>query len=177
MENNNNYARDYSYIIRRSPIVLIMRLLAAEMLILFLSLLLRIPALFIELQQTVINVISLYFIFIIVLQLLNFYLIFRIVLGWVNEYYILKPKEIIVRSGILSINEVAYRLANLQSITIEQNLIERFFNYGTIKLYNPVLKQEVYLYQIPNPKKYLAIIQSNPIESSSPMRRLRGNIF
>lgn len=168
---------NYSIIIRKSPVILVIRLLAAELLILTLNLILRLPALFIELEGIAFNFISLYFILVILIQLINLYLIVTIVLQWINEYYILNPKEVIVHSGIFSINETTYEFANLQSMTISQSFFERLFNYGTIKLYNPVLKQEVYLHQIPNPKKYGEIIQIHPPDASSPMRRVKSTVF
>jgi hypothetical protein len=44
-------------------------------------------------------------------------------------------------------------------MTISQNILQKIFNFGSIRLFNPVLKEEIYISNVPEPHKYGSIIQ------------------
>lgn len=149
----------YSYTTHQTPFLLILRIIITEILIMMVHYSIRI--LLIQLAQylnwqTPIFLLTLE---IIILQIINLYLIITIVLSWINLTYTLNPKEIMCKQGIVSTKSITYEFANLQSMTVTQNFIQKIFNYGTIKLFNPVLKEDVYLIDIPDPFKYAKIIQ------------------
>jgi hypothetical protein len=50
-------------------------------------------------------------------------------------------------------------MSNVETVTIEQGLLGRVFNFGTLAIFNPVLNQDcLYLEDIPNPHKYAKIL-------------------
>lgn len=157
----------YSFTIRHTPVLLVLKILAAELLIALVSFGVRLVLIYLDLNIAFFSFLSLYSIIIFLLQLLNIYLILFNVFWWVGEYYILNPKEVIMKRGIANTISVTYELANLQSMTIEQSFVERILGYGHIHLFNPVLKEEVILSSIQNPQKYADIIQQTTPDSLS----------
>lgn len=144
---------------RQSPVFLVSRIITVEVLILIVHFALRYT-----LEQVFILLgfpfsVQTLFIEAVIIQIVNLYFLVVVVLSWVNEYYILNPKEVVIKKGILSSRSTTYEFANLQSMTVRQSFWGRIFNYGTIKLYNPVLRADVYLTNISNPEKAGAIIQ------------------
>ncbi len=55
--------------------------------------------------------------------------------------------------------EQKYACNFVEGAKVEQSFLGLLFNYGTIELYDPALKEQVYLLNIANPKKYSEIIQ------------------
>jgi hypothetical protein len=161
MEEQKSESGNYSYVLRQSTFFLIFRVLGVEVLMLTSHFFLRylieqITTLFsfpFSIETLIVEAFS--------VQLINLYFLIVVVLSWVNEYYILNPKEVIIKKGILSSRSTTYEFANLQSMTIRQSFWGRILNYGTIKLYNPVLRADVYLTNIPNPEKAGLVIQRN----------------
>ena len=92
-------------------------------------------------------------------------------LTWLNKHYVLNPKEVIVKTGVISTKSTTYEIANLQSMSISQNIIQKIFNFGSIKLFNPVLKEEIFLSDIPDPHKYGEIIQRYQPEMTPLIRK------
>lgn len=110
---------------------------------------------------------------ILVIQIFNLYLILNVIFSWLSIEYILRNDEIVIRQGLIKSKETTYEIANLQSMSINQSLMGRLFNFGTIRLFNPVLKEEIFLEDIPNPKLYGAIIQNNEQQIPPALRPLR----
>lgn len=79
---------------------------------------------------------------------------------WINEYYEITPKEVIYRRGLIFKKEERNTIVHLGSITIEQGILGRIFNYGTLSLFNWLLDKEITLYLIHNPRKYHHILQT-----------------
>lgn len=158
MENRKNDGA-YSYTIHQTSFLLILRLILTEIIIMMATYSIRV--LLNQITEYLNWQLPLFIITseVIILQIINLYLIINIVLQWINLTYTFNPKEVIIRQGVFSTNSVTYEFANLQSMTIVQNIIQKIFNYGTIKLFNPVLKEDVYLIDIPDPNKYANIIQ------------------
>ena len=67
-------------------------------------------------------------------------------------------------------------IAHLGSIDIEQGVLGRLFNYGSLNLYNWVLEKDVSLYLIHNPIKCLRILK-NLIPQSDEARHLLREQF
>ena len=70
------------------------------------------------------------------------------------------PYEIIEENGIIRIVETAFSTERIETVKVSQNLWGRIFNYGTLIVYNPVLKADLTLFNIPAPYKYAEIIES-----------------
>ncbi len=93
------------------------------------------------------------------LVLVQIYLVILIILRWFTQYYVIRPGEILFRSGIFSRKEKTYLLKHIESVTCNQNFMERIFNYGTIQLYNPILRLYIHVDRINNPRKYVQVIE------------------
>ena len=81
------------------------------------------------------------------------WLIMFIVFQWIYNVYIIEPKHVITRRGIVFTIEDRFNMQAMQAIEVKQGLLGKLFNYGTLRLYNPELEKEVTLYQISNPYK------------------------
>ncbi len=174
MEQKKEHKEIYSYIIRQTTFFLVLRIVISEILIMalhfgFRILLDQIASLF-SFQITYQILTAEVFL----IQVLNLLLLLTVILSWTNETYTLNPKEVIIKKGIFSSRSVTYELANLQSMTINQTFIGKLFNYGSIKLFNPVLREEVYLLNIPNPYVYGDIIQQHQPEITPLIRKQKG---
>jgi len=159
MEEKISEQANYTYIMRQSPVFLVTRIVGVEVLMLITHFVLRYS---LEQIFTLLSFpfsVQALFVEAVIIQIVNLYFLVVVVLSWVNEYYILNPKEVVIKKGIVSSRSTTYEFANLQSMTIRQSFWGRILNYGTIKLYNPVLRADVYLTNISNPEKAGTIIQ------------------
>lgn len=171
MEEQKKNNQLYSYVERQSPVLLVGRIVTSEIVIMVLHYFVRfiLDQIFLYLNlKTPLFVIS---IEVILIQILNLYILLLAILTWLNKQYIFKPKEVVIKTGILSTKSTTYEIANLQSMSISQNFIQKIFNFGSIKLFNPVLKEEIYISDIPNPHKYGEIIQQYQPENTPLIRK------
>lgn len=85
-----------------------------------------------------------------------------IVLEWLNEYYEITPSKIFYRRGIIWRREDAYDLTlksnRITAIGIQQGILGRIFNYGTLFFYDRGVYKYYYLHYIHNPLRYLEIL-------------------
>lgn len=98
-------------------------------------------------------------VFILLVILKTFFMIYVIV-TWLEEYYEITPKEVIHRKGFLFRREERYTLEHIGSIILEQGLLGRIFNFGTLKLFDWALEENVYIYLIHSPLKYHHILET-----------------
>ena len=80
-------------------------------------------------------------------------------LYWLREYYEIKPHEVIYRRGIIGKKEVIFSCKNVQEIEVHQSVWGRIFNFGTISLYNPVLRERFHLRDISEPNEHCQLIE------------------
>lgn len=82
-----------------------------------------------------------------------------IILQWLNEYYEITPKMIFHPRGFLLKKEAKYPLSQIGMVDVRQTLLGRFFNFGTIGLFD--LRRNKYedMYLIHNPMRYAEIIE------------------
>jgi len=144
-------------IAHQSHVFLIIKLIAIEILTLFLYLFIRLPKTIIILpnlpiaENISLNYITI--IYFIALSLIQLIFIVNITLEWANNIYEVRDDSIIHRQGIFNIKEDIYTLRSLSSVTIEQSIWGKLFNYGTIVLYSPIHKTNYYMINVHNPKK------------------------
>lgn len=89
----------------------------------------------------------------------NIVFVVFIILKWGSEFIELTQDSLIKHKGILNKTEEKYACNFVETITIEQSMLGIMFNYGTIELYDPALKERIYLVNIASPKKYREIIE------------------
>jgi len=87
------------------------------------------------------------------------WVVLLIVLHWIYNYYIIEPKNIISRNGIIFSKEARFNMELLQSVAVRQGFFGKIFNYGTIELFNPELEKKVFLRNIPDPYKESKFIE------------------
>lgn len=156
--------------IRQTVVIPILKLVMIEVIITLISFLTRFLS-FNYLGEILNNLILI--VEILVIQIFNLYLILNVIFSWLSIEYILRNDEIVIREGLIKIKETTYEIANLQSMSINQSLFGRIFNFGTIRLFNPVLKEEIFLEDIPNPNLYGAIIQNNEQQPPPTLRPIK----
>ncbi len=85
-----------------------------------------------------------------------------VVLAWLNDYYEISPTKIFHRRGIIWRKEDSYDLSlksnKITTIGIQQGLIGRSFNYGTLFFYDRAVYRYYYMHYIHNPLRYLEIL-------------------
>jgi len=100
-----------------------------------------------------------YFIILVVGLLINIGIVFFIALKWNFEYTEISNEGVIKHSGILHRKEQKYACNFVEGAKLEQSLLGLMFNYGTIELYDPALKEQVYIMNITDPKSFSEVIQ------------------
>jgi len=80
-------------------------------------------------------------------------------LKWNFEYTEISNEGVIKHSGILHRKEQKYACNFVEGAKLEQSLLGLMFNYGTIELYDPALKEQVYIMNITDPKSFSEVIQ------------------
>ena len=91
--------------------------------------------------------------------LINIGTVILISLKWNSEYTEVSGEGIVKHSGILHRKEQKYACNFIEGVKVEQSFLGLLFNYGTIELYDPALKEQVYLLNITNPKSTNKTIQ------------------
>jgi len=100
-----------------------------------------------------------YFIILVAGLLINIGIVFFIALKWNFEYTEISNEGVIKHSGILHRKEQKYACNFVEGAKLEQSLLGLMFNYGTIELYDPALKEQVYIMNVTDPKSYSETIQ------------------
>lgn len=147
-----------SYVLRESYYVLGMRIVTLEVLFVLVSLVLRVVVEAIA-GAVGIKINGWYFFIITGLHLVNTGILISMIMRWAGMMYIIRPKELVVRVGVFNSRSVSYDLSALQAVTLIQSFIGKVFNFGTVKLYNPILREDIYLSNVHNPAKYAEIIK------------------
>lgn len=58
----------------------------------------------------------------------------------------------------------------MKANTFEQSFFGKIFSYGTMELYDPALKEKIYLLNVPNPRKNSELVEKIlPKKSNQPM--------
>jgi|GEM_PF-2934643 len=144
-------------VIRKSVAILVYRVAALQGVVMLsyvgirLSKLLILRELFVDSNYHDLNFWLGIFVFILVVLLQSAGLI-TIILQWYYEFYETKRDLIVHTSGVFKRKEDIYSLKTIEAGNVEQSLPGKIFNYGTVRIYSPVLKREYSLAAIPNPQ-------------------------
>ena len=155
--------------IRESIVLIASRLIVLELLfgILFYGGSLAIS--FLDSNLHILSVVQLYAILFAVFLAGNALVTLIVVLQWYFRYSEISGDYIVSYSGIFHKTEEKNACNYIETITIEQSFLGMLLNYGTLVLYNPALKQQIYLANIANPKIYMAIIEKSFLKNKKPM--------
>lgn len=149
----NKYQKGAIYFVRQTPVILIIKLLTLELMLVFAYLLIRLPKFFINdiSSSLFVDLSYISLLIFVVFTLAEIIAVVLITLQWTNEYYLIRDGDILHLRGVFSYKEETFSLKNVQSFTVDQSFIGRILNYGSIKFYSPVLKQEYFLTNITDP--------------------------
>ncbi len=92
--------------------------------------------------------------------IINIGMVILIALKWNSEYTEVSKEGVIKYSGILNRKEQKYACNFVEGAKLEQSFLGLILNYGTIELYDPALKEQVYLLNIANPKRNSEALQN-----------------
>lgn len=86
-----------------------------------------------------------------------------VLIQWLTDYYEITPKGITHLRGLIFQTHQEQIFSHVTSAGIQQGVIGRIFNFGTIRIFNKETKDYYYMYQIHNPYKYFNLINTiNP---------------
>jgi len=100
-----------------------------------------------------------------------------ILADWVDEYYEITPKQVRHIRGIIIKREESNTLEHMANVRIDQGVMGRIFNYGTLTLYNWASEQQFTLYLIHNPRKYMNILKEILPDVDMEAKVLRERLF
>ena len=100
-----------------------------------------------------------------------------VIVEWLNEYYEITPTEVIHKKGLVFRREERNKIEHLGSVKMDQGVIGRILNFGTIKLYNWATEKNVQLYLIHNPRKYRHILRTIIPTADEERKVIREHIF
>ncbi len=146
-------------IFRESVALIIIRLILTEALFGFSILLFNILYSYINSYLNNSDLSTLYFIVLGGAFLINLMMVSSIALKWASEYTEISKEGVVRHTGILHKKEQKYACNFVEGAKLNQSFLGLLFNYGTIELYDPALKEQVYLLNIANPKKNSEKIQ------------------
>lgn len=84
-------------------------------------------------------------------------------LTWANTLYYITDKHIVKRVGMVQTKENIYHFDNIRSISVDQSILGKLFNYGDITIKTSAsggYQGDIILFQIDNPHKYKTILKN-----------------
>lgn len=144
--------KHYNYSVKMSPNSVIIRTIGVILGGVMLGLLSYVPLTMLphlvpmELPITFISIVFQ----IIVLCAVSFGII-ALLLNWMGTTYIISDKEIVVQQGLLSVKQKIYPLAGHEEVKMYQSLLGKWFDYGTVAVFQPVLQKYITLVDVPDP--------------------------
>ncbi len=162
--------------IRGSTVVLIFRLIAIRIIFVLIRLALRIPLPYLGLESNTLEMLYQWDSYVIVaLAVIEITIVIYIAIQWVHEYYEIRPKEIIHNKGFLFQKEEIYNCEHIQLFDLDQSVLGKLFDYGTITLFSPALEDKIHIINISRPAKKLEEIRN--ILGSISQKKQEGTIY
>jgi membrane protein YdbS with pleckstrin-like domain len=78
-------------------------------------------------------------------------------LQWRSIFYIIKDRSIVSKYGVFFTKEKIFIPEDVLEIILEQGLLAKIFNYGTITFNNKIIEENVYMKNIRDPLKHLKL--------------------
>lgn len=146
-------------ILRESVVLVIIRLIFTEALFGSSLLALSIVSSYINSYISISYLSVFYFIVFLGAFFINIWVVLLVAIKWSTEYSEVSKDGVIKHSGILHKKNQKYVCSFVEGVKVEQSFLGMLFNYGTIELYDPSLKEQVCISNVAKPKKYSEIIQ------------------
>lgn len=147
-------------LIRKSPAVLIMKILVVEALTELVYLVLHaslgtiggnLLGIEIGLASAILNL----FMF-----LVGVIFIISLTSLWVSEGVYIKKDEVVNKYGVLRTKYTTYPYTNIQRVEINQSFIGKLLNFGTVSIYVPVLGVDINFSDMPSPTRIADYLKS-----------------
>lgn len=145
--------------IRRSTYTLLFKIVLAEVLTEIVYLGLGAVITYVGNSSPGINVEQLRFSLGVLMTMIGLGLFIIIVTLWINEGISVDNEEITYKNGVLNSKVSTYPYANIQRVTVEQSVLGKMFNFGTITLYTPLLGQDLVFHEMPSPHELATSIK------------------
>lgn len=140
------------FVTRRSPVVLLIRILLAVFVLQAFYVILRLLAPSFDIEGSSIWL----FLAIALLQVLA---VVALILRWFFETYEIHKDDVIHRRGILFRNEEAYPYNNIQRMVCNQSPLGRIYHYGQVKMFVPTLGRDIVFEEVPHPHHFLQTVK------------------
>lgn len=146
--------------IRESVVLIAIRLIGIQVLfgLLFYSISLAISYADSSLNVATTNILPVYATSSLAFFVFNAIITLMVVLRWYFKYSEITRDHIVNYSGILHKTQEKNACNYMETITVDQSFLGMLLGYGTLMLYDPALKEPIYLVNIANPKGYASII-------------------
>lgn len=96
------------------------------------------------------------------LIIFDIFIVFRGFLNWKFTTYLIKPEELMIRTGILEKKEKLFTLNQIETVTVRQGVFGRMFDYGSLRIFSPLLNGKVDILNIPEPRKFEKLLLTPP---------------
>ena len=113
----------------------------------------------------------------IVAEIIKSIFVFYVIFQWLEESYEITPVHVIHKRGYLIKREDKFIFEHIGSVEIEQGVLGKIFNYGTLKLYNWAKEEFILLYLIHNPIKYYNILKKLVPAADENKKVMRDNLI
>jgi len=157
-----NSPQNIKIVLRKSVFYLILSFIAIELIFDSVYLFVKFPPVIFKFPlnlQT--KLIPLYFLLFVILNATKLFLMLTLAIKWISSTYEIRTHEIRHKYGILNKKEKIFLCDLAQEVSLSQNLFGKIFNFGTIEIFNPAIKEVIILEGIPNPEKYAEIVKKN----------------
>jgi uncharacterized membrane protein YdbT with pleckstrin-like domain len=104
------------------------------------------------------------------IHIVNIFSAVWITLFWSSNYYIITPKDVTVRRGVFYTYEKAFSIDKAESVTYRQGFWGKVFNYGTVKVFSPALREDIFIRDIPSPEKFAELLRTHTDATNSLFR-------
>lgn len=84
-------------------------------------------------------------------------------LRWLSTIYLIQPEQIVIKRGIISIEEDIFSTEPIVEVKVKQSWLGRICNYGTLEITNPLVRNDFSLDCIPHPFFYASVIQDQEL--------------
>lgn len=148
------------YHLRKSLVILVTRILIAQVITAIITLFITFSYVSLEKIIPSPNLFSFsYASLMIGLQSINLGSGLLIFLSWLRHFWIIKSHEIVEQQGVWSIDEDIFSTSLIEEVKVSQSLWGRIFNFGTLKICNPLLRKDFKMSDISDPHYYAALIR------------------
>ncbi len=97
-------------------------------------------------------------------------------LQWINDYYELNTHNIVHRKGLIFRKIEKHPMEKLSFLTVDQGILGKILNYGTITFLDARREKLLDLYSIHDPNKYLEVVESLKPNIDRSEAVLRGSV-